>query len=158
MDRCLLSSDILLISRNLSQTTIIHNEVIIKILWCWWIYTKAVFIIPSSKTIMCGDCGHPCFWLVPYPLWSTKRLYIIGSFALHFVYWWPTISCSYHLPWRFLWMMLPFIALQLPQLDLRCSTWQMRLNPSKCEFLCISDKLSPIHHSYYLDNHLLQCV
>ena len=33
----------------------------------------------------------------------------------------------------------------------------MRLNPSKCEFLCISNKHSPIHHSYYLNNHLLQC-
>ena len=33
----------------------------------------------------------------------------------------------------------------------------MRLNPSKCAFLCISNKRSPIHHSYYLNNHLLQC-
>ena len=33
----------------------------------------------------------------------------------------------------------------------------MRLNPSKCEFLCISNKRSPIDHSYYLNNHLLQC-
>ena len=33
----------------------------------------------------------------------------------------------------------------------------MRLNPSKCEFLCISNKHSPIHHSYFLNNHLLQC-
>ena len=39
-----------------------------------------------------------------------------------------------------------------------CSIWQMRLNPSKCEFLCIPNKCSPIHHSYYLDNHLLQSV
>ena len=39
-----------------------------------------------------------------------------------------------------------------------CSKWQMRLNPSKCEFLCISNKRSPIQHSYYLNNHLLQCV
>jgi len=34
----------------------------------------------------------------------------------------------------------------------------MKLNPSKCEFLCISNKRSPIHHSYYLNNHLLQSV
>jgi len=36
-----------------------------------------------------------------------------------------------------------------------CSTWQMRLNPSKCKLLCIFNKRSPIHHSYYLNNHLL---
>ena len=34
----------------------------------------------------------------------------------------------------------------------------MRLDPSKYEFLCISNKRSPIHHSYYLNNHLLQSV
>jgi len=39
-----------------------------------------------------------------------------------------------------------------------CSTWQKRLNPSKCKFLCISNKSSQIHHSYYLNNHILQSV
>ena len=44
-----------------------------------------------------------------------------------------------------------FLVRHLPHL-------KMRLNPSKCEFLCISNKRSPICHSYYLNNHLLQSV
>jgi len=31
-------------------------------------------------------------------------------------------------------------------------------NPSKCEFLCISNRRAPIHHSYFLNNNLLQSV
>ena len=37
-----------------------------------------------------------------------------------------------------------------------CSKWQMRLNPSKCELLCISNKRSPVKPFYYLNNHKLQ--
>ena len=36
-----------------------------------------------------------------------------------------------------------------------CSKWQMRLNISKCDLLCISNKRLP---SYYINNHNLQWV
>ena len=36
-----------------------------------------------------------------------------------------------------------------------CSKWQMRLNPSKCELLCISNKHTPTKPLYYINNHLL---
>ena len=36
-----------------------------------------------------------------------------------------------------------------------CSKWQMRLNPSKCELLCISNKHTPTMPLYYINNHLL---
>ena len=39
-----------------------------------------------------------------------------------------------------------------------CSKWQMRLNPSKCELLCISNKRSPVQPAYYINNHYLQWV
>jgi len=39
-----------------------------------------------------------------------------------------------------------------------CSKWQMRLNVSKCDLLCISNKSSPSKPSYYINNHNLQWV
>ena len=35
-----------------------------------------------------------------------------------------------------------------------CSKWQMRLNPSKCELLCISNKHTPTKPLCYINNHL----
>ena len=37
-----------------------------------------------------------------------------------------------------------------------CSKWQMRLNVSKCELLCISNKRSPVRPAYYINNCHLQ--
>jgi len=34
----------------------------------------------------------------------------------------------------------------------------MRLNTSKCEYLCIFNKRAPIQHSYYLNNYLPKSV
>ena len=36
-----------------------------------------------------------------------------------------------------------------------CSKWQMRLNVSKCDLLCISNKRSPIKPSYHINNYNL---
>ena len=37
-----------------------------------------------------------------------------------------------------------------------CSKWQMRLNVSKCELLCISNQRSPVRPAYYINNCHLQ--
>ena len=37
-----------------------------------------------------------------------------------------------------------------------CAKWQMRLNPSKCDILCISNKRSQIQPTYYINNYHLQ--
>ena len=39
-----------------------------------------------------------------------------------------------------------------------CSKWQMHLNPSKCELLCISNKRCPVKPTYCINNHHLQWV
>ena len=39
-----------------------------------------------------------------------------------------------------------------------CSKWQMRLNVSKCELLCITNKRSPVQSAYYINNCHLQWV
>ena len=39
-----------------------------------------------------------------------------------------------------------------------CSKWQMRLNVSKCDLLCISNKRLPSKPSYYINNHNLKWV
>jgi len=36
-----------------------------------------------------------------------------------------------------------------------CDKWQMRLNPSKCELLCLSNRHAPAKPLYYINNHLL---
>ena len=36
-----------------------------------------------------------------------------------------------------------------------CNKWQMRLNPAKCELLCLSNKHAPAKPLYYINNHLL---
>ena len=37
-----------------------------------------------------------------------------------------------------------------------CSKWQMRLNPSKCELLCITNKCCPVKPTNYINNYHLQ--
>ena len=39
-----------------------------------------------------------------------------------------------------------------------CSKWQMRLNVSKCDLLCISNKRTPIKPSYHINNYNLHWV
>ena len=36
-----------------------------------------------------------------------------------------------------------------------CSKWQMRLNVSKCELLCVSNKRAPTKPSYHINNYNL---
>lgn len=37
-----------------------------------------------------------------------------------------------------------------------CQDWQMNLNPSKCEVLCMSNKKEPLHDDYHLCNSSLR--
>ena len=37
-------------------------------------------------------------------------------------------------------------------------TWQLKLNISKCKSLCVSNKKTPPHHVYSLNNHALEWV
>ena len=39
-----------------------------------------------------------------------------------------------------------------------CSKWQMRLNVSKCDLLCISNKRSPTKPSYHINNYNLHWI
>ena len=109
-----------------------------------------------------------CFWLVPCPLWSTTRLSILGR--LLFILYTNDLLSVVSSPMKIfadddtiycsVTSKADCKAFQ-KELDLVsswCSTWQMRLNPSKCKLLCIFNKRSSIHHSYYLNNHLLQYV
>ena len=44
---------------------------------------------------------------------------------------------------------------ELSQLFKWCCKWQLNLNPSKCETICISYKCSPPPANYQLNNHAL---